>query len=71
MVMIPNCNKSVPYLSKFIDFDKKQNLFYDNLYIKDYDYVIKIPFPLIRTFKEKIKFEKFNLAKYTYLLDYE
>ncbi len=58
-------------LSKFIDFDHHHKIFYDNLYLNDYDFVIKIPLILRYEFQEKIKIEKFNLAKYTYILDYE
>jgi len=78
MVIIPHVGKGVFDLSKFIDFDKNENIFYDNLYIKDYDFVIKIPILFLtksfiskKEFRTKIKLEKFNLSKYTYLLDQE
>ena len=71
MAMAPHLDKDVSNLSKFIDFDKNHNIFYNNLYIEDYDFVIKIPLALRKEIQEKIKIEKFNLAKYIYLLDYE
>jgi len=53
---------------KFIDFDKKNETFYDNLYI-DGNLVIKIP--LNSNNRKKIKIEKSNLSKYTYLISYD
>ena len=58
-------------LGKFIDFNKNDNTFYNNLYIKDLDFVVKIPMRFRKKGQEKIKLEKFDLAKYTYLIDYE
>lgn len=58
--------------SKFIDFDKYKEIFYDNLYIDDYKIVVKVP--LIkkkdRQYK-KIKITEFDLGRYTYLLSYD
>ncbi|TFG06161.1 MAG: hypothetical protein EU539_08410 [Promethearchaeota archaeon] len=57
--------------SKFIDYDKHDEVFYDNLYIKDFKICIKIP--LIcknKRKKDDIKVNKFDLEKYTYLLSY-
>ncbi|MBN1214835.1 MAG: hypothetical protein JXA99_05265 [Candidatus Lokiarchaeota archaeon] len=71
MVYIPFRKDILFYLSKFIDIDKQQEIIYNNYYIKDYDYVVKIPFPIREKINGDIKFEKFNLAKYTYILDYE
>ena len=58
--------------SKFIDFDKYKEIFYDNLYIDDYKIVVKIP--LIKRkdrFYRKIKIKEFDLGRYTYLLAYD
>ena len=59
-------------ISKFIDLDKKNEIFYDNIYLKNEKLVIKIPLPSPDTqfSEENIKIEKFDLPKYTYLLDY-
>ena len=54
---------------KFIDFDKNRRQFYNNLYLDDVKFVIKIP--LIREKGEELKVEKFDLTKYTYLLSYD
>lgn len=59
--------------SKFIDYDKNEKIFYNNVYLKEFKIVIKMPMCLIHkenTFEE-IKIEKFNLTKYTYLLSYD
>ena len=71
MEVIPFKKDILFYLSKFIDVDKSQKIIYNNYYIKDYDYVVKIPFPTIEKADNDIKFEKFDLVKYIYLLDYE
>lgn len=60
-------------MNKYIDFDKNNEVFYYNLYSKDVKFVIKIP---IYRFKNKnkkkeIKIEKFDLTKYTFLLNCE
>ncbi len=71
MGVIPFRNDLLFYLNKFIDIDKNQKIIYNNYYIKDYDYVIKIPFPIREEIDKTIKCEKFDLAKHTYILDYE
>ena len=58
--------------SKFIDFDKSKEIFYDNLYIDDYKIVVKIPLIKKRDrFYKKIKIKEFDLGRYTYLLSYD
>ncbi|MBY9006393.1 MAG: hypothetical protein KGD63_06515 [Candidatus Lokiarchaeota archaeon] len=71
MALIPYLDENSNNLSKFIDFDRDQNVFYNNLYIEECDFVVKIPILKEEIHPEKIKIEKFNLAKYTYLLDYD
>lgn len=64
--------KEVFTTSKFIDFDKYKEIFYDNLYIDDYKIVVKIP--LIKKndrLYKKIKIAEFDLGRYTYLLSYD
>ncbi|MFX1397675.1 MAG: hypothetical protein ACFFAS_11615 [Promethearchaeota archaeon] len=58
-------------LSKFIDFDKNENVFYDNLYIDDYKIVLKIPLFKKHERKNDITIEKFTLENYLYLFAYE
>jgi len=62
-------------LKKFIDFDKSKKLFFDNLYLIDEKFVIKIPIvekeKICEEINNKIKIEKFDLTKYIYLITYE
>ena len=66
-------------INKFIDFDKKKKLFYDNIYFDDYKICVKIPLSEDEGIKKKtkvriekeIKVKKFDLVKYTYLLSYD
>ena len=57
-------------LNKFIDFDKHHKIFYNNLYLKDFDLVIKMPIIAQNKLPEEIVIEKFNLTKFSYLLSY-
>ena len=55
----------------FLDWCKYKNIFYNNLYLEDYDWVIKMPLILQGSENQKeIKLKKFNLTQYTYLLSY-
>jgi len=60
------------FLNKFIDFDKSERIFYNNLYLDEYKIVIKIPLAL--SYKKglinDIKIEEFNLADSIYFLSY-
>ena len=61
------------YLKKFVDYDKKNGLLYDNLYLNDIKFVIKIPFQDSR--KEgsinNIRIVKFNLTDSIYISNYD
>ena len=58
-------------ISMFLDWCKYENLFYNNLYLEDYDWVIKMPLILHGPeTQDEIKLKKFDLTKYTYLLSY-
>ena len=63
----------VKELKKFVDFNKKNGLLYDNLYLNDIQFVIKTPFQDSR--KEgpinNISIAKFNLTDSIYLTNYE
>ena len=71
MSVVPSLkNKSIS-VSKFLDWCKYKNIFYNNLYLEDYDYVVKMPLiPQGSETLNEIKLKKFNLTKYTYLLSY-
>ena len=60
-------------LKKFVDYDKKNGLLYDNLYLNDIKFVIKIPFQDSR--KEgsinNIRIAKFNLTDSVYISNYD
>ena len=60
-------------LKKFVDYNKKNGLLYDNLYLNDIQFVIKTPFQDSR--KEgpinNISIAKFNLTDSIYLTNYE
>ncbi|MHA1147277.1 MAG: hypothetical protein ACTSR8_03435 [Promethearchaeota archaeon] len=60
-------------MSKFIDFDKGEKIFYDNLYLEEVKMCVKIPLcsKQKRVPKVDVKIKKFNPAKYTYILTYE
>ena len=71
MSVIPSLKKESISVSRFLDWCKYENIFYNNLYLEDYDWVIKMP--LISQGSETqndFKLKKFNLTKYTYLLSY-
>lgn len=57
-------------LKKFIDFDKNRRVFYNNLWLDDQKVAIKIPILEENLLNGDLKIEKFDLAKYTFLLTY-
>jgi hypothetical protein len=61
-------------ISRFIDLDKNKNRFYNNIYLENFDLVIKMPISKNTTKNsnapQEIKIEKFDLTKYIYLVDY-
>ncbi len=58
---------------KHIDYDKFEQIFYDNLYFESCNSVLKMPLlSLIKNLSyDDIKIEKFDLSKYIYLLQHE
>ncbi len=55
----------------FLDWDKYKNRFYNNLYLDEYKFVIKMPLLTEKKNKDKLKIKKFSLTRYTYLVSYE
>jgi hypothetical protein len=66
----------------FVDFDPCIRVFYFNFYLPPYKFVLKIPLtpPLNDNFQNNVtnsedyltfKYEKFDLAKYVYIMHYE
>ena len=61
------------HLNKFVDFNKNNGIFYDNLYLNDIKYVIKMPLPDSRKERliDNIRIEEFNLANSIFIFNYE
>lgn len=61
------------YQKKHIDYDKFEQIFYDNLYFEGSNSVLKMPLiSLIKNISyDDFKIEKFDLLKYVYLLQHE
>lgn len=64
-------------VKKFIDFNDENKNFYNNFYINDEELVVKIPIlsstqnrNIEKNRDERIKIERFDLSKYTYLTGY-
>jgi hypothetical protein len=57
------------FSSSYLEFDKHDNHFYLNLFLKKEKLVVKIPLPSIKEKKSPLdpKVETFNLANCTYL----
>ena len=71
MSTIPSLKSEGLSISKFLDWCKYKNTFYNNLYLEEYDWVIKMPLiPQGSNNRDAIKLKKFDLTKYTYLLSY-
>jgi len=71
MSVISEVSKNETLVRKFIDWDKHKNIFYNNIYLENHKIVVKMP--LIHTEdleEDDIKIKKFNLAKYTFLINY-
>ena len=71
MSLFPTVKDNQISIQKFIDWDKFENIFYNNLYLENYKIVIKIPLIPKREPKNEIKIKKFNLEKYTFLISYD
>ena len=59
--------------NKFLDFDNNNQVFYYNIYLKNYKLAIKMPISESKKEKhtENIKIEKFDPIKYKFLLNCE
>ncbi|MFW9773751.1 MAG: hypothetical protein ACFFFB_19730 [Candidatus Heimdallarchaeota archaeon] len=71
MSLIPTIKSNKLTMSKFIDWDKFENCFYNNIYLEDYKFVIKMPLISSKDIKKDIKIKRFDLTKYTYLVSYD
>ncbi len=57
-------------INRFIDWDKCKNIFYDNIYLENQKIVIKMPLIHTEVSEDDIKIKKFDLEKYTFLINY-
>ncbi|MFX1430350.1 MAG: hypothetical protein ACFFCY_09325 [Promethearchaeota archaeon] len=71
MSLIPVIKDKQINIQKFLDWDKFENVFYNNFYLQNYKMVIKIPLVPKKNNKEDIKIKKFDLEKYTFLVSYD
>ena len=64
--------RSKNILNKFIDFNKNERIYYNNLYLDEYKIVIKIPLSLSHKngLINDIKIEEFNLTDSIYFFSY-
>ena len=66
--------KEVLIIKKFIDFDKEEEVFYNNLYLDDEKIVVKLPIAKngkTDNVPEKgMKIEEFNLSNSIFILNY-
>lgn len=65
-------------VTKFLDFDKNKEVFYNNLYLNDENIVVKMPIFLNGNGHNEegnngngVRLDKFDLTKYTYLMSYD
>ncbi len=71
MSLFPTVKDNQISIQKFIDWDKFENIFYNNLYLENYKMVVKIPLIPKQEPKNEIKIKRFNLEKYTFLISYD
>ncbi|MHA1758880.1 MAG: hypothetical protein ACTSVV_19090 [Promethearchaeota archaeon] len=57
-------------MKKFLDFDKKKEILYNNIWLDDVKIVVKIPMIYEKKYDKKIKMEKFDLSDSLYILSY-
>ena len=75
MSIVPSLKNENVSISRFLDWCKYKNIFYNNLYLEEYDWVIKMKMPITLQGSEtqnenEIKLKKFDLTSYVYLLSY-
>lgn len=57
-------------MNLFLDYDKLTHEFFENIYLKEQKFVIKIPLNINYDNNLDIIIEKFDLTKYLYLVSY-
>jgi hypothetical protein len=71
MEIISAAKKEEKAITMFIDWDKYKNRFYNNLYLEDFKFVVKMPLIQNEQVDLDIKIKKFDLTEYTYLISYD
>ena len=71
MSLVPTIKKTWFVISKYLDWDKYKNRFYNNIYLDDYKIVIKIPLIHTEKLQDDMKIKRFDLENYTFLLSYD
>jgi hypothetical protein len=57
-------------MKNFIDFNKNDNILYDNLYVGEFHIVIKTPMVRMDNLNRKIKIEWFSIVDDIFLTSY-
>jgi len=70
MSVLSEVSKNQTFQKKFIDWDRCKNIFYDNIFLEDQKIVIKMPLIHTENSDDDIKIKKFDLEKYTFLINY-
>jgi len=70
MSVLSEVSKNQTTIQKFLDWDRLKNVFYNNIYLEDQKIVIKMPLVPIENSENDIKIKKFDLCKYTFLINY-
>lgn len=70
MSVISEVRKNQTSIQKFIDWDKRKNVFYNNVYLGNHKIVVKMPLIPSEDLEDDIKIKKFDLEKYTFLISY-
>jgi len=68
-LILPEEEKEI-IIRRFIDWDKCKNIFYNNIYLENCKRVIKMSLIRRENSEEDIKIKKFDLGKYTFLINY-
>ncbi|MEJ2294206.1 MAG: hypothetical protein P8Y23_05500 [Candidatus Lokiarchaeota archaeon] len=71
MEIVSAAKKEEKAITMFIDWDKYKNRFYNNLYLEDFKFVVKMPLIQNERVDLDIKIKKFDLTEYTYLVSYD
>ena len=71
MSLLPAVRNNEISIQKFIDWDKFENVFYNNFYLGKFKIVIKIPLIPRKEINDEIKIKKFNLERTTFLISYD